>query len=155
MDSEVDLGGVEVVEVVSGVDAMGEGAMGEVAAVLEVNAAAAIEVTVGATTVIEVTVGATMAIRMVLVTGADVGATVAIGRVVAAVLEAVLEAVVAVLEAVAAAAVVAVLGAISRVGNLGAETIDRGNRGGTAGMAIREVLKATEAVSIRRSLSVA
>lgn len=164
VDSGVDLGEVEVVEVVSG-----EGAMREVAVVSEADAAVLEEIVAvleenvvvleAIATVLEViatvleaivtgvirVVGATVAIRMALATGgADVGATVTIRMVVAAVLEEV----VAVLEAVAAAVV---LEAVSKVGSLGVETINRGDRGVIAGMAIGEVLKATKAVSIRRN----
>lgn len=162
VDSGVDLGEAEVVEVASG-----EGAM-RVAVVLEADAAVLEEIVAvleenvavleAIATVLEViatvleaiatvirVVGATVAIRMALATGgADVGTMVTIRMVVAAVLEGVA----AVLEAAAAAVV---LKAVSKVGSLGVETINRGNRGVMAEMAIGEVLKATKAVSIRRN----
>lgn len=123
MDSRVDLGGVEAL--IEEEEVSGEGAMREVGAVLEVDAAAA---------------------------ATDVGATITIGMVV---LEAVLEVVAAVvaLEAVAVVVVVVAVAieAVLRVENLGAETIDQGNRGATAGMAIGE---ASKAVLTRKNLSI-
>lgn len=121
MDSRVDLGGVEVL--IEEEEVSGEGAMREVGAVLEVDAAAA---------------------------ATDVGATITIGMVV---LEAVLEVVAAVvaLEAVAVVVVAVAIEAVLRVENLGAETIDQGDRGATAGMAIGE---ASKAVLTRKNLSI-